>query len=99
MDIQDLMKDVKHMQGWEFERKLNDLVRNNYHFKNLDAGNKEIIIGLVEKYKDYMRRGIGISSLMVKREVLKLQMDKENLNLKKNDLEHIREILNSFVKK
>lgn len=99
MDIQDLMKDVKHMQGWEFEQKLNDLVRNNYHFKNLDAGNKEIIIGLVEKYKDYMRRGIGISSLMVKREVLKLQMDKENLNLKKNDLEHIREILNSFVKK
>lgn len=98
MNVKDLMKNVKDMRDWEFERKLNELIRENYRFRNLDAGNKEVVMDLVKKYKSYLRRGIGISSLKIRYEMLKLKKNMQKLDLTKNDIRDIQEIMNSFKK-
>ena len=56
MGIKDLMKNVKDLKNYEFERKLNELIRNNYRYRNLNSGNKKIVLGLVKKYKSYLNQ-------------------------------------------
>lgn len=99
MDIQDLMDDFKNLRDFEFERRLNKLIRENYKYKNLDKDNQELIIDLVKKYKPYLRKGIGISSLKIRDEMLRLGKNRLKLNLTENDLDDIKEILKMFIKK
>ena len=93
MDIQDLMKDAKNLKDYEFERKLNDLVRNNYRYSNLNSGNKKIVLDLVKKYKSYLRKGIGISSTNLRNESYRLYQNRLKLNLTQEDLDDVKEIL------
>jgi len=99
MNIQDLMDDVKNLRTWEFERRLNKLIRENYKYKNLDKGNQKLIQDLVKKYKPYLRKGIRISSLRIRDEMLRLRKNRLKLDLTENDLCDIKEIIKMFVKK
>lgn len=99
MDIQDLMRDVKNLRGWEFERRLNKLIRENYKYRNLDKSNQKLIMDLMKKYQPYLRKGIGISSLRIRDEVLRLHKNRVKLDLTENDIEDIKEILKMFIKK
>jgi hypothetical protein len=99
MNIQDLMEDVKNLRGWEFERRLHKLIRENYKYKNLDKGNQKLIMDLVKKYKPYLLKGIGISSLRIRDEMIKLRRNRLKLDLTENDLRDIKEILKMFIKK
>ena len=93
MDIQDLMKDAKNLKDYEFEQKLNDLVRDNYRYSNLNSGNKKIVLDLVKKYKSYLRKGIGISSTNLRNESYRLYQNRLKLNLTQEDLDDVKEIL------
>lgn len=99
MNIQDLMEDVKNLRDWEFERRLHKLIRENYKYKNLDKGNQKLIMGLVKKYKPYLLKGIGISTLRIRDEMLRLRRDRVKLDLTENDLRDINSILKMFIKK
>jgi len=93
MDIKDLMGNAKNLKDYEFERKLNDLVRNNYRYSNLNGKNKKIVLDLVKKYKSYLRKGIGISSTNLRNESYRLYQNRLKLGLTQEDLDDIKEIL------
>ncbi|MDD5032438.1 MAG: hypothetical protein PHR36_05395 [Patescibacteria group bacterium] len=93
MDVKDLMSNAKNLTDDEFEQKLNDLVRNNYRYSNLNEGNKKIVLDLVKKYKSYLRKGIGISSTNLRNESYRLYQNRLKLGLTQEDLDDIKEIL------
>ena len=96
MDIKDLMTDAKNLTDYEFERKLNKLVRDNYRYSNLSSDNKKVVLDLVKKYKSYLRKGLGISYTNIKNEMRRLYSNRLKLDLTKEDLKDIREILDEL---
>jgi len=90
------MKDAKNLTDKEFERKLNKLVRDNYRYKNLDKGNRKIILDIVDEYKDRLREGRGISYDRRYKDLYKLRKNKIRLGLSDGDLKDIKNILDSF---
>jgi len=98
MNIKDLVKNVANLTGYEFERKLNRLVRENYRFRNLGPANRRIILDLVKKYKPYLRKGVGISYSTRQNDLYKLYKNRIKLNLSEYDLKNIKEILSYFKK-
>ena len=98
MDLNDLMQNAKHLTSYEFERKLNKLVRENYRYRNLDEKNKKIILDLVKKWKDKIRRGVGVSSYTFRNEMHRLYEKRLKLNLTEEDLKDIKEIMSAFIK-
>lgn len=98
MDTQDLLEAVKNLPSDRLEIKLNALVRENLRFKNLDEGNKKIILGLIKKYLPKIRRGLGLSHLNFRDEMHELYENRVKLDLTEEDLKDIREILELFEK-
>lgn len=98
MDIQELLASAKEETFDRFERKLNVLVREDYHYKNLDEGNKEIILGLIKKNLPKIRQGLGLSERIIRLEMHELYENRVKLNLTEEDLKDIREILELFEK-
>ena len=96
MDIQDLLKNSKIILSYKFEQRLNKLVRENFNFRNLDEANKRVILDLIEKYRAYLRRGIHVSSTAIRREMYNLYEKRLELGLTKQDLDDIREILETL---
>ena len=93
MDTKDLMSNAKNLKDYEFKRKLNDLVRNNYRYGNLNSANRKIVLDLVKKYKSYLRKGIGISATNLRNESYRLYQNRLKLGLTQEDLDDIKEIL------
>ncbi len=98
MDIEDLLEDAQNLTNYEFEQKLNKLVRDNYHYRNLSSDNKEIILDLIKKYKPYLRKGIGVSSVTMRNDLYRLYRNRLKLDLTEEDLDDIKEILGTFGK-
>ncbi len=98
MDLQDFKKDINDEPSYIIERKLNTLVRKNYHFEHLSESNKELVLDLVKKYKEKIRTGIGVSQLVINREMYRLYQNRYKMELTEVDRDHIRDILESFKK-
>lgn len=98
MDIQELLATAKTQTFDLFERQLNTLIREDYHYRNMDEGNKRIVLGLVKKYLPKIRNGLGVSALNVRDEMHKLYENRVKFNLTEEDLKDIREILELFKK-
>jgi len=98
MQLEDFLESVKDMPSYRLERELNSLVRQNYRFKNLSSENREIVLDLVKKYKDKIRRGFGISEYLINKEMYRLHQKRDEDDLTRRDKEQIRMILESFKK-
>ena len=98
MDIQELLASAKTQTFDRFEQKLNMLIRENYRYGNLSQANREIVLGIIKKNLYNIHNGIGISSLVVQREMYKLHQNRIKLDLTEEDLKDIREILALFKK-
>ena len=98
MDLEDLLKDAKDIPLYKFERKLNKLVRDNYRYKNLSKDNREIIMDFVKKYKDRIRHQGGVSAYAIRKEARRLYQKRNELDLSRNDLDDIKDIMNNFKK-
>ncbi len=98
MDLQDFKKDINDEPSYIIERKLNELVRKNYHFEHLSESNKDLVLALVKKYKEKIRTGVGVSQLVINREMYKLYQSRYKMELTEVDRDHIRDILESFKK-
>ncbi len=96
MDIKDLVSDAKNLTDWEFERRLNKMVRENSRYYNLDDKNKKVILDLVKKYKPKLRKGIGISSTNLDLDRYRLRRDRLKLGLSEEDLKDMDEFIKGF---
>ena len=96
MDIKDLMKNIKNMTSDQIENKLDQMVRSNSRFSNLDEKNKEIVLDLIDDYKKDIREGISITSDKIQRDTHPLYEKRLSLGLTEKDIEDIREILKAF---
>lgn len=93
MDAQDLLKNSKDEPSYLLERKLNKLVYDNYKFRNLSAGNKEILMGLIKKYISRIKAGQTIQSETIRRNMHQLYENRIKLKITEQDLEDFREVL------
>ena len=95
MKLKDLIPKAKSLVNYKFERKFNELIRRNYRYKNLSPDNRKVVLDLVKKFKPYLRRGRKISDYTIRREMYDLSRPKKmiELNLTREDLKDIREIL------
>jgi low affinity Fe/Cu permease len=98
MNIQDLIKDAKNLSSHDLERKLNELVRENHKYRNLNSDNREIVMDLINKYKTKIRRGVGVSSFIIRKDMYNLNRKRLKMDLTEEDLDDIRDILNEFKK-
>ncbi len=98
MDLEDFLKDVNDQPTYIVERKLNELVRKNYHFQSLSSDNRELVLSLVKKYKDKIRTGVGVSQYVINRDMYNLYQKRLELKLTEVDRDHIRDILQGFKK-
>ncbi|MFA5359922.1 MAG: hypothetical protein WC349_03115 [Patescibacteria group bacterium] len=98
MDIQELLVSAKTQDFDRFEQKLNSLVRENYNFRNLDGGNRKIILDIIKKHIGEIHRGMGISSVTLQNEAYRLYQNRIKLKLSEEDLADIKKILGLFKK-
>lgn len=98
MEIKDLLENAKDLTDRDFRRRLESLVINNYKYKNLNKENRELIMSLLKKYQSYLKKGIGISSTMIRREMYNLYRNRIKMNLDDADMKDIKEILEEFRK-
>lgn len=92
------MKDARDLPDYEFERRLNKLVRENHRYANLDSSNKKVILDMMKKFKPYLRDYGGISNYKLRRESYKLYKNRKKLGMTYEDLKDVREILGMFKK-
>ena len=98
MDVDELTKKLKDEPLWKFERELNELIRKNSKYYNLNQKNKDVIMNLIKKHLDDIRQGQGISSYTLQQESLRLWQNRIKSGLTEEDLKDIKEILGMFKK-
>jgi hypothetical protein len=98
MDIKDLLKNADDLTSDELENKLNRLVRTNYRYKNLGSKNKKILLKYIKEYISKIKGGHSITGETVRRDMLELHGDRDELDLTYEDMKDFREVLNEFRK-
>lgn len=99
MDLNDVTKDLTNRENWRIERQLDSLVRLNPRYKHLGDDNRELILDLVKKYKEKIRRGIKPSLMTVREDKYYLYQNRFKLGLTPEDLAKINKLLDSFKNK
>ncbi|MFA7087969.1 MAG: hypothetical protein WC146_01360 [Patescibacteria group bacterium] len=96
MNLKDVAKDLTDQTNYRIEQRLAQMMRTNPSFKNLDSGNRDLIMDLIKKYKDKARRGVKTSAYTVREDMYRLYKKRLKLKLSYQDLDQIRDLLNSF---
>ena len=96
MDFKDVTKDLTSLTDDRIKHRMDEMFRVNPRFNNLDSKNKELIFGLIKKYKDKIRSGIKPSALTIHKDTYNLYENRVKLNLTHNDLDQIRDVLGGF---
>ncbi|MFH0891434.1 MAG: hypothetical protein V1867_01500 [Candidatus Falkowbacteria bacterium] len=96
MDIKDLISNARSLTDYELERRLTSFVLGNGNYKNLDKNNQKLVLGLLKKFRTYLKRGYSINSELIRREMYPLRRDRIKLGLDDPDLDDIENILSSF---
>lgn len=96
MDFSDVTKDLIDQTDYRIHQRMEAMFRTNPRFRNLDSGNKELVFGLIKKYKEKMRHGLKPSAYTIHKDTYNLYENRIKLNLTINDLEQIRNLLGSF---
>jgi hypothetical protein len=96
MQIDDLMAGAKKPSHL-FERDLNQFIRANSKYKNLDANNRKILADTVKKCRNnYLMKGRGVPSDTLRRDMEALSRDRIKLGMSQKDLDDIRDMLSRF---
>lgn len=98
MDLQSITDDLKDTTDYRLDQRFDKLMRTNPRYKNLDGENRELIMDLIEKYKRKMREHAAPSSLTIRHDLYHLYQNRIKLGLTYNDLDQIKELLESFKK-
>jgi hypothetical protein len=96
MDLKDITHDLSNQTNYRITQRMEELMRTNPRYKNLDGANRELVLGLIKKYKERIRQGIKPSSLTVREDKYHLYENRIKLGLTEYDLEQINNLLDSF---
>ncbi len=93
MDLKKVASNLGDQTDYRLEQRFSEMMRRNPRYRNLDASNRETIMGLLKKYKEKKRRGIKISGLSVREDMYSLYHNRLKLGLTRADLDQIRDLL------
>ena len=96
MDIKSIFKDAKDLTDYQVEQHFDEFLRKQPSFRHLNQANQDLILDLVHKYKDKVRKGIGVSGYTIRQDSYHLYQNRLKLNLTHQDLETIKDVLESF---
>jgi hypothetical protein len=96
MDLQDVAKDVVNQTNYRLTQRLEELMRTNPSYRNLSGENRDLVMNLIKKYQDEIRRGLKPSLAVVREDKYKLYENRIKLGLSPEDLEQINQLLDSF---
>ncbi len=98
MDLNSVADDLVEQTDYRLDQRFDKLMRTNPRYKNLDAENRELIMDLIQKYKKKIREHAYPSSLTIRHDLYHLYQNRIKLGLTYNDLDQIKELLESFKK-
>jgi hypothetical protein len=96
MELKDVTKDMTNQTNYRITQRMEELMRTNPRYKNLDGANREVVLSLIKKYKEKIRQGIKPSRLTVREDKYRLYENRIKLGLTEYDLEQINNLLDSF---
>ncbi len=96
MDLKDVTKDLSDQTNYRLTQRMDELMRTNPNYRNLEGANKELVLNLIKKYKEKIRKGIKPSSLTVREDKYHLYQNRIKLGLTHQDLEQINDLLDGF---
>lgn len=96
MDLKEVTKDLTEQTAYRIEQRFKEMLRTNPRYKNLDAGNRQLILDLIAKYKEKRRQGLKPSLYTIREDMYRLYQNRLKLNLTYHDLDQIRDLLGSF---
>jgi hypothetical protein len=95
MSLADIAHEAKGMTDYRIDQKLDELFRTHPTLKNL-KGNQDLIFDIIKKYKEKSRQGIKTSDYTVRHDMHNLYENRLELGLSVNDLDQLRELLETF---
>ena len=98
MDLKSITKNLQGETDYRIDQRFDELMRRNPRYKNLDGDNRKLIMDLIKKYKNKMLEHDYPSSLTIRDDMYHLYQDRNKLGLTHNDLNQIRDLLESFKK-
>ncbi len=98
MDLQSVTKNLKDQTDYRIDQRFDELMRRNPRYKNLDADNQKLIMDLIKKYKKKILEHANPSSLTIREDLYHLYQNRIKMGLTYNDLDQIKELLESFKK-
>jgi hypothetical protein len=96
MELKDVTKNLRDQTSYRVEQRFKEMMRINPHYRNLDAANQKLILDLITKEKRKAQQGIKTSGYTIREELYHLYQDRIKLGLTYNDLDQIKELLESF---
>ncbi len=97
MDLKDITKNLTDQTDYRITQRMEELMRTNPNYKNLDGANRELVLSLIKKYKEKIRKGIKPSGLTVREDKYHLYENRIKLGLTPYDLEQINKLLDGFL--
>lgn len=97
MDLKDVTKNLTSQTNYRLTQRMEELMRTNPSYKNLDGANRELVLSLIKKYKEKIRQGIKPSGLTVREDKYRLYENRVKLGLTRYDLDQINELLDGFL--
>jgi len=97
MDLKDITKNLTSQTDYRITQRMEELMRTNPNYKNLDGANRELVLGLIKKYKEKIRQGLKPSGLTVREDKYHLYENRIKLGLTHYDLEQINKLLDVFL--
>lgn len=97
MDLNDVTKDMANQTDYRITQRMEELMRTNPNYRNLDGANRELVMNIIRKYKEKIRKGIKPSGLTVREDKYHLYENRVKLGLTTYDLDQINKLLDSFL--
>jgi len=96
MDLKSVASNLKDQTDYRLEQRFEELMRRNPRYQNLDSANRQLIMELIKKYKKKLLDHSYPSRLTVREDMYHLYQNRIKLGLTYNDLDQIKELLESF---
>lgn len=96
MELKDVAKNLSEQTEYRLDQRLDYLLRKNPKYRHLGKDEQELILDLLDKYKEKKRKGIKISSYSIRRDTYRLYRKRLKMGLSYNDLDKIKELLYSL---
>lgn len=96
MNFQDVTQDLAHQSNVKLLKRFNNMIATNPRYSNLSESNQKMILDLLKKYKEIIKKGLKPSRTMIQDDKYHLYQNRVKLGLSEVDLDQINDLLSSF---